>query len=83
MVSNNLNRNIIAIGPRYFRSSISVSTSFTATRRSESAHKKGERKPNVIKEPNTFPNWYCSTNGKINLEESKITATIITETKIT
>ena len=83
MVSSNRNKIIMIIGPRYLRSSIKIETSSAATRLIESAHKKGDRKSKVIKAPSAFPNLKFSTIGKMNRDESKIVATMITETTIT
>ena len=71
------------MGPRYLRSSLKTATSFSAMRRKERAHKKGDIITSVINAPNSFPNSNSCTKGKMYLEESKITATIITEWIIT
>ena len=82
MERSNLNKNIMIIGPRYFRSSIKMETSFAAKRRNDSAHKNGDTTIKVNNAPNAFPYLKPSTNGKIYLEESNMAANMITE-KIT
>ena len=74
-----LNKNNIAIGPLDFRSSKRILTSATATLLRDNAQRNGAKKANVIKAPIAAPKGYSFTHGRMTLDESKITATIIIE----
>ncbi|MNR03752.1 hypothetical protein D3C85_1196650 [compost metagenome] len=73
---------IINKAPRYLRSSQSNSTSSSAMRRNESAHKNGAITTNVIRAANVFPNRVSATKGATNLADNKMTAVIITVWRI-
>ncbi|MNG21912.1 hypothetical protein D3C84_1063350 [compost metagenome] len=68
---------IINSAPRYLRSSQSNSTSSSAMRRSERAHRKGAIIINVIRAANVFPNRVSATKGATNLDDNRMTAAII------